>query len=315
MTDKRTAPTPKKPFRLLAWWGVAVAVTAAFLMALSQIAPRVLDRDLQMSPKQLDLLATEKIRQANELKWVIPREQRKELMAKAVEYLAKANEIRPGSKHYQWYLCVTLFDYARLETPVHQGKIAEAIAIAERLWEESNGSFERAGHFLVDRYLESSQIEKARVTLNRLLEVDPSDAKAYDKLCTVEIEEGNLQEAVRVLNRKAAADNVHPSLANLRRLVDLHLALGSFGEAQAVLEKIILGGGGETLDWLHLGISAVAGSDWKDAISAFRVLNRALSRGDNWPSAASAGLDRYPSELFPPMAYAILESSLEVPAR
>lgn len=313
MIAKRNIGARYRGIRLFVWWSVGLSLTTLFFAILSWVSPWVLDRDLQLSPEQLDALATERVSQAQELKWVISHERRTELMSEAVEYLVKANELRPESEHYQWFLCITLYDCAGLETPPDRQKMSHAVSIAEQIWEDSNRSKSRTGHFLVDHSVRMGQVEEARLTLARLLEIDPNDGEAYDKLFEIEIGEGRLREALEVMNRKTKTENINPSLGDLRRLVDLNLRLGFFSEARNSLEKIILGGGGETIDWLHMGIASLASRHWKDAIPAFRVITRAFSEGESWPSAPTAGLDRYPSEFFPQTAYAVLESSLEAP--
>ena len=298
--------------RLAVWWGAAMMATGGFLAALEKTAPLILERERLLSHGELNSLALEKLREATEKKWVLTREERKRLTDEAVSYLERAHQLRPNSVHYLFSWASNLYDAANLSDPPDLSQIAKAVALAERAWEMTDRTWKNPGFFLARYYGENGEAAKAKSILERLIEVHPELAEAYDRSVEIAVAEGSFQEAIETLDRKAEAENGRRSPKDADFLGRLLFRTGDYRRAREEFKGLTTGAG-ERIHWLLAGLASVGLHEDVAAIRDFRTYNETLSPGENWPKAESLGIGVYPENLFPMAAYACLESRLQGP--
>jgi len=112
--------------------------------------------------------------------------------------------------------------------------------------------------------VDGGQVNQARRTLEVLINADPSYADAYDVMGRVQIEQGNLDEALETYRR--AAEITPGSISRLQKQGMLAFYLGQDEEAERLLDRAtLIGITSKTYDWQTLVLLGFARFRLKDA--------------------------------------------------
>ena len=292
------------------FFGVTVVLlTAVYLWLLHSFSPRILERDRLSSVWYLRELADEKIREANELKWIAPREERQELLDEATRILEKIRVIRPDSEFYEYYWAVTKYRAVMFRTHPDPEEAATALDRILRMWEEGNRESERLGNLLVYHYTYlSPDPEKAEEILYRLLELNPKESPRYDELIDLLIAQGKTDKAIRYLEKKI--DLQLATSDNRNTLATLYFQLGRWGRVEELLRSNLVGGATSLRSWLMYGVVLAIRGDLPSSLSAFRSYMEGADEEVPFPATPLENLDGYPADAFPLFSYLVLESSL-----
>jgi len=306
MNDTPSRFRGKSVFRdVLLWWVVVMVLTGCFFWGLRALSPWILEEDQEQSHWKLYATALGKINEWDHSRWSPDQEKRKRLLDEASEYLGRACRMRPDSKNYLWLWGVTLYNRALMENPPDQVKLEKALGKIEQVWNMSGETSSKAGRLLAKEFLREKRYSESKKILRRLLRLSPENPETYDILYELEIEERELRQAVKVLDLKASKSLLSPDdRKNLGRLL---LRLGDYERARKTFETSVRDGIGGAQEQLLWGIALLGVGNLKEGIHRLHLYNQTLAPGENWPAAETLGLDRFPSELFPVVAYSCLE--------
>jgi len=310
MEPQNTRSPKPKTSRLLSAWVAAVVATGVILAGFGITAPRILERDKINSAAYYNDLASDSYKRAGEL----PEDQsdrKRNLLKQAAEYLEIAHNLQPDVDHYYWFLALARYSEALLSDPIPTSTVLESISVMKGFYDSGTLFRKQAASILANHFLkpEFRDDENAVKWLDRMIQLDPKDQSAYVAFVHLFWKRDEHKRAIEVLRRKERVLPLTPEDRNW--LAQLYLRLDDYPRALDVLKQIFRGGSSDADHRLMYGIALAGVGRAHEAILPFGQYLSTLSPGEDWPDPEKVGVARYPSELYPACAYALLEGYLD----